>query len=1204
MPVSPSPSIDPAAPEGPPFATREAVLRWLEHHDLTHLAYVSLEVVAPLLEANHWPLLRAAGAKRYLTDLAAAQTCARVLPLFPAPLRASVPAAVVRFLEAQRDCVARARDEVPARLAAPVPAEVAPLHARLLSLRERFPTSTAPRLDTALDASRLKFDASNVQWVFKDTWPSRVLGSSQRFAAPTITLTLEGPTMVSGCTCGAAFCEHALAAIDAALVWLRDPPPRVESALASLTQPAWMHALATLDRVLVSDPLERSGARVEWRVAIDGDRIGVTPWIAKRGKGARLGVARPTTGSQLRSALGSKLEPADARVAALSETGLSATSAVLEALVGHPCVVRDDAPERSLQIARASLGLLAEDRHGSMCVTAALEGGAPLSPELLERVERSVPGELVFVDEGPRLTLIDVSAELRAVLPILRRQGYLFPPESRTALLASLSRWAERIPIAMPQSVMGIAIPPQTRAVLRLQAHSNGAIHLEVRVRPLPEAPSFEPGRGMEVVYIRREGRPHHARRDFDGEIGLARDVLARCGLASGEALEHAWSRRLTDGREALAILALAERLDPAPELEWEGRPIRALPAPGPGALRITLERRRNWFGVLGELDVAGERVELARLLDAVRRHERHVEIDAHSYLEISETLLRHLERLADHVHVERAGLVAGVSSVPSLLALESAGATIEAEVAWEDAAARVKAAQVAHPPDPIGLRTSLRPYQRAGFVWMSRLALYGYGAGGILADDMGLGKTVQAIALLLARGERGPALVLAPTSVAYNWIAEGHRFAPSLRFHLYGEREDRSQALANLRDGDVLVVTYGLLARDLARISSIEFSTAFFDEAQYLKNPKAERTRAARAIRAEVKFALSGTPVENHPGELWSLFSIVFPSLLGRWEAFRRRFALPLDHGLDPRATESLARTIAPFLLRRTKDHVEVELPPRTEIRVPVVLSRDEWQLYEDARLSALSDLESSRAVRREQERRVEVLAALTRLRLLASHPRLYDEHSTVPSSKLGHLLRLLRSILPRGERALVFSQFTAHLGLVREALDREGIPYLYLDGQTPARERIGRVEAFQRGEAPLFLISLKAGGVGLNLTAATHVIHLDPWWNPAVEDQASDRAHRLGQGRPVTIYRLIAVGTIEEQMLALHEHKRALIEQVLRGAAPDATPVSADALLDLLQTSREPPLAASSRSTHGALGSPRRRSFAGNTTGSVHEG
>ncbi|WP_277814173.1 DEAD/DEAH box helicase [Myxococcus xanthus] len=600
------------------------------------------------------------------------------------------------------------------------------------------------------------------------------------------------------------------------------------------------------------------------------------------------------------------------------------------------------------------------------------------------------------------------------------------------------------------------------------------------------------------------------------------------------------------------------------------GAPVRLFHAAAPPALKVILERKRDWFGVLGGLSVEGERVELARLLDAARRKERFVQVDSTSYVEIEGALREHLERLADHAHATRHGLEVGPSAVETLTALQDAGAEVEADKTWQSLVERIFAAKELKPRVPTGLKTALRDYQLEGFRWLTRLA--SWGAGGVLADDMGLGKTVQALTVLLDRSKLGPALVLAPTSVAFNWMDEAKRFAPSLRMTLFSDAADRGRTLEQLGPKDVLVLSYGLLTRDIERLSKLRFSTIIFDEAQTLKNATTHRFRAARALQGDFKFALSGTPLENHLGELWSLFAVVFSGLLGSWEAFRSRFAAPIERGVDPTAAPALARVLQPFLLRRTKAQVEAQLPPRTDIRVPIVLSSEEWALYEDARLAALSDLETRKPKMKEQERRIEILAALTRLRLLASHPRLYDAGSKLESAKLERFMELVRELRAEGHRALVFSQFTSHLALVREVLDAEGIDYEYLDGQTPAGARAERVRAFQEGDVPLFLISLKAGGFGLNLTAATTVIHLDPWWNPAVEDQASDRAHRIGQERPVTVYRLVTRGTIEEQMLSLHEHKRALVAGVLEGKDA-AGRLSTQELLGLLSQRLAPP-------------------------------
>jgi SNF2 family DNA or RNA helicase len=461
-----------------------------------------------------------------------------------------------------------------------------------------------------------------------------------------------------------------------------------------------------------------------------------------------------------------------------------------------------------------------------------------------------------------------------------------------------------------------------------------------------------------------------------------------------------------------------------------------------------------------------------------------------------------------------------------------------------------MKAARSFEPSLPAQLTADLRPYQAEGYQWLARLAEWGVGA--CLADDMGLGKTVQALAVLLARAERGPALVVAPTSVCFNWVREAERFAPSLRPVLFREG-DRAATLAALGPSDLLVCSWGLLVGHAEPLAKVRFATLVLDEAQAIKNPATRRARAARDLSTEWRVALSGTPLENHLGELWSLFRVVAPGLLGSWESFRERFASPIERDRNPERLAALSRVVRPFILRRTKDQVAKELPARTEVRQLVTLSAPERQLYDDARIAAVARL-AEEGGGSDQQKRFEVLAALTRLRQLACHPKLYDPASSVPSSKLSRFMEIVAELKDNGHRALVFSQFTSHLALVREALDEKGVTYLYLDGQTPVPERVRRVDAFQAGQADLFLISLKAGGTGLNLTAADYVVHLDPWWNPSVEDQATDRAHRIGQVRPVTVYRLVSKGTIEEAILALHEEKRDLVAGVLDGAGTAA--------------------------------------------------
>jgi SNF2 family DNA or RNA helicase len=637
-------------------------------------------------------------------------------------------------------------------------------------------------------------------------------------------------------------------------------------------------------------------------------------------------------------------------------------------------------------------------------------------------------------------------------------------------------------------------------------------------------------------------------RRELLGEIEQARalfDKLPTAGMAEGPPQCFT----IDEPDRALEIVAALQDPPAGLEAQWVDARQFVRGAASVDQLRVKVERKRDWFGITGELKIDGGRLELAILLDAARRQQRFVRVDPNRWIELTAALQERLLAISDQAYVGRdQHIELSPGAAPAIRALLEAGAKVDAATSWEQLTERLVGAKRLRPKPPATLRATLRDYQVEGHAWLARLAAWGTGA--CLADDMGLGKTVQAIALLLDRARLGPALVLAPTSVSFNWVDELRRFAPTLRPILYTD-SDRTAGLGKLGKRDVVIATYGLLVNDADKLAATKFATLVVDEAQALKNPNTRRARAARMLDADFRVALSGTPFENHLGELWSLFSVIFPGLLGSWDQFRDRYAVPIERDKNADARAALSRVLRPFLLRRTKQEVARELPARTEIEVPVALSDDEHTLYEDARLAALAELATKdKSGMQDQRRRFQVLAALTRLRLLASHPKLYDGTSTVPSSKLARAVELLEELRAEGHRALVFSQFTSHLALVREALDARSFRYLYLDGSTPAAERGQLVRRFQEGTFEVFLISLKAGGQGINLTAADYIVHLDPWWNPAVEDQATDRAHRIGQTKPVTVYRLIARGTIEEQILALHREKRALVAGILEGS------------------------------------------------------
>ncbi|CAM5633951.1 DEAD/DEAH box helicase [Rhodanobacter lindaniclasticus] len=453
----------------------------------------------------------------------------------------------------------------------------------------------------------------------------------------------------------------------------------------------------------------------------------------------------------------------------------------------------------------------------------------------------------------------------------------------------------------------------------------------------------------------------------------------------------------------------------------------------------------------------------------------------------------------------------------------------------------------------PKGLKATLRPYQRDGLAWLDFLGAAGL--GGILADDMGLGKTVQVLAHILGEKQRGqlaePALVVCPTSLVGNWQAESARFAPSLKvLVIHGaDRADRHDEVAA---HDLVITTYPLLPRDRDKLLEARFALLVLDEAQAIKNAASLAAQVVREIPATRRLAMTGTPLENHLGELWAQFDAVEPGLLGSQRQFARLYRTPIEKHHDSERQQRLNRRIGPLLLRRRKDDVLTDLPPKSEIVHTLELEGDQRALYETLRLAQHQRVQQVVAERGLAQAGIIVLDALLKLRQACCDPRLVKLPSAKKvkaSAKLDALLELLDGLLADGRRVLLFSQFTEMLALVEAALAQRGITHQTLTGQTPARERTALVKRFQQGNVPLFLISLKAGGVGLNLTAADTVIHYDPWWNPAVEAQATDRAHRIGQDKPVFVYKLIASGTVEEKIQAMQGRKAELARAVLEG-------------------------------------------------------
>lgn len=630
-------------------------------------------------------------------------------------------------------------------------------------------------------------------------------------------------------------------------------------------------------------------------------------------------------------------------------------------------------------------------------------------------------------------------------------------------------------------------------------------------------------GSGQDTLWLYQQGKIWY-RRDLAQERQQAKAIAKALGLKACK--NHRYS---VPSQQLPQLLDALEQLEEV-TIHWHqaSKRVKQLRSQDVG---LAIRQQEDWFQVSGDVHFDGAQVlDLKRLLEARRTGFITLEQQNLTLL-VSDALRKQLHFLDsvldDNLSVNRQ-LAYPLQKLIETMSVQSDQGWQALQQAWSQPITLDEA-----------LLEPLRDYQRNGVLWAAHLLHNGFGV--CLADDMGLGKTLQALTLLSHFQAQGPSLVVCPKSVLLNWRQESQRFTQQLTVIDLERCADRQQTLANARAGEVIVLSYGLVTRLADALQATEWQTVVLDEAQQIKNPNAERAKVLFEINAQRRITLSGTPVENHLVELWSQFAFLNPGLLGSLKQFKSKYAQASKNEDDLLRLRAL---VSPFILRRLKQEVLTELPEKTELVHHVELTSKERNAYEAVRKEALETLSDGST-----HSTISLFASLTRLRQVCCDPGLVFEHLTDTSSKQKEALQLVEDALEGGHKILVFSQFVQLLKRFGQQLKQHGVDFSYLDGQATSKQRQSAINAFKSGEHHLFLISLKAGGSGLNLTEADTVIHLDPWWNPAVEDQASDRAYRMGQTKPVTVYRLVTVNTVEEKIIQLHSEKRDLADKVLSG-------------------------------------------------------
>jgi SNF2 family DNA or RNA helicase len=938
----------------------------------------------------------------------------------------------------------------------------------------------------------------------------------------------------------------------------------------------WKRNLQALIQV-TSSPLESGIAQSErliWMVEYTNGSMQISPKEQKHNQAGNWSKGRPISLSRLYSGKLPYLSVQDRKISATIQKKINTEThgisyhfdmdKTLPAMINHSLLFFSKSPGTPVEFVSGEPELLVEERGSQLHIRFAQEV-----------TENNIT---IFQETPTRYKIIEINDNHRRIAQITGKEGLVVPIEASEQVLTAIGNISSFMTVH--SAIAAEANTGSHTHIEQIEADPTIYMHLlpygtgfrlEMFVKPFVDGGHYlKPGQGVENIIAEVRGRRLQTKRNLGLEEQMAREVEESCPILDlaidlEQDQEREWHLQNPD--DCLQALQELQAIQHQLVIEWpEGEKLNITHQASLKNLNLKVRTsQQNWFALSGELKLDQDTViDLRELLAKVKQgHGNFIQIRDGQFLALTQEFKKKLEEI--NLYAEGNSdenddelLIHHLAAIPLEKLVEQAKAQVDD--GWKKQIQRIHESQSFSPELPSTLRAELREYQEEGFQWLSRLAHWG--VGGCLADDMGLGKTVQALTAVLSMASEGPTLVIAPTSVSSNWQTEANRFTPTLNIKTLAGK-DRAQTISDLGKFDLLITTYTLLQQENELLSAVKWQTIILDEAQAIKNAATKRSKAAMALKANFKLITTGTPVENHLGELWNLFHFINPGLLGSLNHFNERFAIPIERFHNRDARIKLKKLIRPFILRRIKSQVLEELPPRTEITLEVEMSEEEKLFYEALRQNALEVLENNRE---KKARHLQILTEIMKLRQACCNPRLITKDTNIESAKLKVFASVVKELLGGGHKALIFSQFIGHLSILREHLDERGIDYRYLDGSTSSARRKQEVDRFQAGEGDLFLISLKAGGLGLNLTAADYVMHMDPWWNPAIEDQASDRAHRIGQTRPVTIYRLVCKNTIEEKIVRLHQEKRDLAGSLLEGSDMSAK-MSSEDLLDLIR-------------------------------------